>query len=136
MTLFFDEDCGTGVARALSLVGYRTQFVGKSGGPRKGTPDEEWLRIAGLAGWLVISCNKKILDTDAELEALIQNRVGCVFLSTGNETSRRLLYLMLRKMDWLERIDQEVERPFAFILTGTGRVTEVNPATLRERSPR
>jgi hypothetical protein len=43
-----------------------------------------------------------------------------VFLSSNQIRSIDELRLMLRKLAWLERIDRDEPRPFAFILMLTG----------------
>ena len=42
----------------------------------------------------------------------IRNR----FRYYGSEDSVKLLLLLLKELDWLRKIDKEVERPFAFTL--------------------
>jgi hypothetical protein len=61
--LFFDEDQGIGVAKALQAVGIATDYVGPRRRIVKKTPDEEWIPIIGQRGDLVISGNKAILTT-------------------------------------------------------------------------
>jgi hypothetical protein len=53
-----------------------------------------------------------------------RHRVGGVFLTTGRIRSVDLLRLVLKKLDWLDRIDA-TERPFAFTLTPRGRTARV-----------
>jgi hypothetical protein len=62
--------------------------------------------MAGEKGWLVFSNNIRMLRTKAEKEAIIQNNVGIVFLTSGDEYIRRVLWLLLIKWRWLERIDE------------------------------
>ena len=126
MILFFDNDIGRGVPDALHSVDIRVLSVLRR--YRRGnTPDTRWLRDAGQNGWLVISCNKDILNVDEERELIISERVGFVFLTSGQDKAREILKLVLAKWSWLERIDREVERPFVFFLGLNGRARRHNP---------
>ena len=128
MILFFDNDIGRGVPDALHSVNIGVLSVLKR--YRRGnTPDTRWLRDAGANGWLVISCNKDILNVDEERELIISEKVGIVFLTSGQEKAREILNLILRKWSWLEKIDREVERPFVFFLGLNGRARRHNPIT-------
>lgn len=124
MKLFFDEDTGIKVPAALKLVGFSVSWVGQRshGGVGKGTQDEDWIPIVGRNKWLLFSCNKGILEAEAQRKLLIEHNVGAVFLTTGQERNPDVLYLILHKMRWLEKIDAEVRRPFAFLITIRGRV--------------
>ncbi|OGO05356.1 MAG: hypothetical protein A2Y60_00315 [Chloroflexi bacterium RBG_13_54_9] len=120
MILFCDEDIGTKVPDALKLVGLRTMSMSQRGWLSR--PDVEWLTLAGQRGWLVFSCNKKMLKIPEERRAIIQNKVGIVFLTNGEEHLPRVLWLLLVKWPWLEHIDKTQARPFVFFLTPYGRV--------------
>jgi hypothetical protein len=119
--LFFDEDRGKGVAIALHAVGIPTYYVAPRRMPvQKGEPDEVWIPKAGRNGWLVISANRAILQAETQRQLWIENEVGGVFLTTNQIRSIDELKLLLRKLPWLEHIDREVTRPFAFLLTPRG----------------
>jgi hypothetical protein len=119
--LFFDEDRGKGVAIALDAVGVSASYVGPTKAVKKGTLDDVWIPRAGNQGWLVITANKAILTTEHERELWIEYKVGGVFLTTNQIRSIDELRLMLRKLSWLESIDREVLRPFAFMLNPSGK---------------
>lgn len=120
MRLFFDEDRGKGVAIALNAVGVLTYYVGPKMPVHKGTYDEVWIPRAGDNEWLVITANKAILTTAHERELWIQHKVGGVFLTNNHMRSIDELRLLLRRLSWLEEIDRDVTRPFAFILSQNG----------------
>jgi hypothetical protein len=119
--LFFDEDRGKGVAIALNAVGVPTHYVGPKMPVHKQTPDVIWIPRAGDNRWLVISANKAILTTPHERELWIKHRVGGVFLASNQLRSIDELRLLLRKLEWLELIDRDEQRPFAFILGKDGK---------------
>ena len=121
MILFCDEDIGTGVPSALTLVDYNAKsLMGLSMG---GQGDTDWLPRVGNRGWLVFSSNKRMLLVESEREAIIQNRVGIVYLTNGEENTARVLWLLLVKWKWLEEIDQNTPKPFAYFISPTGRIS-------------
>ena len=139
--LFFDEDMGAGIPTALRSVGIPgIACVGPTEAIKPGTPDEDWLPWAGQNGYLVFSCNTGILVAEAQRNILIEERVGAVFLTTGEVRSRDVLKLILNQWEWLEWIDETEERPFAYLITISGRKTLVdlaNPdAYLKRRGSR
>ncbi len=125
MRLFFDEDTGRGVPEALRAVGIACEYVSKKfltkGGIAKGTPDELWIPYAGRKGLLVFSCNKNILKAEAQRQLWIDNKVGGVFLTSGQEKKADMLLLILKRMLWLKEIDEGTARPFAYTTTIHGR---------------
>jgi len=126
--IFFDEDNGTGIPKALLLLripGTDVLYPGQSGRLRKGTSDPDWLRYVGAHRFLAFSQNRAILQNDAELQTLVAEKVGAVFLTTGQERSYRVMRLLLNGWEWLEEIDATQPRPFAYELTITGRTRAV-----------
>ncbi len=120
MILYCDEDVGTKVPRALKLVGLRAiSAVGKGA---VSEPDIQWLTRVGNRGWLGLSCNKNILNVPEEKDVIVSNKVGIVFLSSGNLHPKDKLLLILRKWQWIETIDINEKRPFAFFIYPNGQV--------------
>ena len=122
MILLCDEDIGTGVPTALTAVGYDARSMVGMGW--QGRPDVEWLAWAASAGMLILSCNKKMLLVPTERQAIIDNKVGIVFLTTGEERPARVLLTLLRKWDALELLDSAESRPFVRFLSPNGRLSE------------
>lgn len=122
MILLCDEDVGTGIPKALKLVGFGALSL--RGLHMGGWPDTEWLTKAGQKNWLVFSYNKKILKVPNERETIIREKVGIVFLTNGTEYSHRVLRLLLGKWDTLELLWNTTERPFARFLFLNGRLTD------------
>ena len=128
MRLLFDENQGKGVPEALRGVGlkevsyirrlYRSELQRD---PQRGIKDEEWIPLAGKDGWLVFSGDKAILEAEAQRQLWIEHHVGGVFLSHNSGTAVDVLKLVLRKWDWLETIDRNQARPFAYRLNLSGR---------------
>lgn len=122
MILLCDEDIGTNVPAALTLVGHDARSLFRMGWA--GEPDTWWLTKAGQLGWLVFSCNTRMLRVPSERAVIQSERVGIVFLTSGEEYLARVLWLLLVKWRWLEDIDGNLTRPFAKFLSPTGRVTD------------
>lgn len=122
MILLCDEDVGTGIPKALNLVGYETRYLHNLG--LAGKPDTVWLAIAGHRGWLVFSYNKRMLKVPSERDTIIREKVGIVFLTTGTEYIAAVLKLLLSKWNVLELLWDTVERPFARFLSPNGRMSD------------
>ena len=121
MKLFFDEDTGGSVPRALRAIGIRdSDWVGKDRCIKPGTYNEDWLPYVGQNGYLLISCNRAILRAEAQRSILIRERLGAVFLASGKETRFSVLRLLLNRWQWLEAIDANEPRPFAYLLYASG----------------
>ena len=122
MVLVFDEDCGTGIPTALGLVGYATHSFFELGW--SGEKDTEWLPWVGQNGWLLFSYNKKQLKVPTEWNAMIENKVGAVYLTSGEEFAPKVLLLLLKKWETLEALSDEIERPFVRFLHPNGHITD------------
>ena len=122
MILLCDEDIGTGVPNALHAVGYDAHSMVGMGW--QGKPDVEWLALAGQAGMLVLSCNKKMLTVPSERQTVMDSKVGIVFLTTGEERPARVLLTLLKKWADLELLDSAGPRPFAGFLSPNGRLSQ------------
>ena len=121
MILLCDEDVGSNVPRALSLVGYPVHALYDCG--LSATPDVDWLTIAGQLGLFVFSRNKRMLRVLKERQTIIDENIGIVFLTSGEETPARMLKLLLNIWDKLEFLDNYEPRPFARLLSPNGRLT-------------
>jgi hypothetical protein len=131
--LFIDEDTGTLVARALHLLNVATiDYVGNGRSIRTGTKDEDWIPYVGRGNFLLISCNKGILDAEEQRELLIEEGVRAVFLETGGLTRLEVMRLILRKWEWLEEVWTSHPKPCAYILRTSGRTKRV-PLMSRRR---
>ncbi len=124
MILFFDENLGTKIPSALRGVGLRNVKWFNRAFPT-GAEDEVWLEKAGQNGWLVISGNKHMLDVPHERDVIVREKVGIVVLMGEQAKSPDVLALLLRKQKWLEQINAETEKPFAFYLFPSGRTKRV-----------
>ena len=122
MILLCDEDIGAGVPTALTAVGYDARALYRIGWG--GMPDVQWLAWAGHAEMLALSCNKRMLRVPSESQAIMDAKVGIIFLTTGEERPARVLLTLLRKWQELGRLDSTETRPFARFLSPDGRLSD------------
>ena len=87
-----------------------------------GLPDQFWLEKAGQLEWLVLSCNKRMLKVTAERNTIIRERVGIVFLTSGEEQPSKVLLRLLQKWPDLELLWDTTPRPFAHFLSANNRL--------------
>ena len=92
-----------------------------------GQPDIQWLARAGELRWLVLSCNKKMLQVPQERETIERENVGIVFLTTGQEIPANVLRLLLENWRDLELLDSTEPRPFVRFLSPRGQLTATYP---------
>ena len=123
MIFVCDEDIGTRVPSALNLVGLEALSFRDTG--LLGVPDIQWLTEAGDKQWLVFSCNKAMLDVPIERDTIVREKVGIVFLTSGQERLANTLRLILSKWEWLEYVDTSITRPFAYLLYPGGRTRRI-----------
>lgn len=129
MKLFFDESVGATVPSALQHVGAPCAEIvrpTRAGSVTLGTSDLAWLAIAGREGYLVITHDFGILEVPAEKATLVASRVGAVFIPGGTEPRWKVLRLLLRHWELLERIDATEARPFAFHMPMRGHPRRLN----------
>ena len=120
MILLCDENLGK-IPQALALVGYDTRYFKSLGW--SGKKDIEWLPWVGQNQWLLFSCNKKQLIVPSECNAILENNVGVVYLTNGEEHPAKILGLLLKKWEILELLWDTTERPFARFLHPNGILT-------------
>lgn len=83
--------------------------------------DGEWLARCGREGWLAVTRDKKIRNRPAERRAVIANDVGLFVLAhTRNLSPWEQLQIMAAKIEQMETIFDEEEKPFIYTLTGAG----------------
>lgn len=126
MNIYCDEDVSNRLPQALRIIGLAnvgdvdTVFPGPRG-RGDGVKDVEWIPEAGRGGWLVFTRDRSMLRNENEKRLLIEHRVGMVVLSAPYATNFDALSFLLRRWRWLERIDRETPRPFAYVTSLRGK---------------
>ena len=121
MKLLCDEDIGTGIPRALYGVDRDARSTIDLGWRTYG--DTRWLTLAGQGSWLIFRKNKRMLLATDERDTIIREKLGIIYLTTGNEHPHAMLRNLLTKWEALELIDQTLQRPFARFLSPNGRIS-------------
>ncbi|MDE2817277.1 MAG: hypothetical protein OXK81_11350 [Chloroflexota bacterium] len=130
MILFFDEDMGTTIPKFLSEadrdveIKWLLDLYSNENDPRR--QDVGWLEEAGRNGWLVISCNKKILSVEFERQAILEHKVGIVFFASGQISRLTMMRTILNKWDWLKSVNSTLPRPFAQYIYARGGTRQVS----------
>jgi hypothetical protein len=119
--VFFDEDTGASIGRALRAIDIDAAVVGraKRDRVRPGTPDEIWLPWAASEGRLVLSRNVRMLQSEQQRQMIVAHKLGVVFLPQ-HVAPLPLLSLILKRWAWLELLFASETRPFAFSLAANG----------------
>ena len=120
MKLLCDEDIGTGVPRALYAVAREARSMIDLGW--RTYSDTQWLTLAGQGDWLIFSKNKRMLLAQDERDTIIREKLGIVFLTTGNDHPYDVLQGLLAKWETLDLLQETLERPFARFLSPNGRI--------------
>lgn len=129
MKLFFDENIGDSVPRALQRVGvreidYLIRRFRRGSSAAQGVQDEDWLAEISDQ-WLVVSRDQALFASDGQLPSLINHRVGLICITSGSATRFQLLEFILCRWALLQQIDAETPRPFVFQAPIYGQLNQV-----------
>ena len=119
MRLLCDEDIGTRVPSALHMIGYDVTSMHDL--RWRARQDTDWIVDAASSGFLVVSCNKKMLLVPEERQAIIDSKLGVVYFTSGEISVPDMLLILLKNWKRLEEIDSHL-KPLAYFLTPSGRV--------------
>ena len=124
MILLCDENISPQVPEALGEMGRDARSFHMLGWLSR--PDLQWLPGAGqMEDLLVLTRDRSMLDDSDEKQAIVDNNLGVVFLTSGQQPVEDLIQLLDERWDELEQLHYNTPRPFARFLTTTG--------TLRQR---
>lgn len=134
MTLFLDDNIGPSVYDALARVRYpdiryvRTEFAADYAVGNK-ISDQMWIELVGRHGWLAITRDASILESNEEREALITHAAGIIIFDHGQATSFEMLQFIVCNIERLIELNDREVRPFAFVVDKSGRFTKRHLAT-------
>ena len=121
MIFYFDASIQQSVALALTIVRGDVLWAGGPGAPARGTPDEEWLPLAGRDGWIVIARDRRIRYRPREKQAVIDHKVAMFALTgAGNLSKWGVLELLVRRWGQIEDAAQSTSAPYIFAVTQSG----------------
>ena len=73
MRFYLDADIPVSVRRAIASCRDDVLYAGGPDAPAVHAKDHESLPVAGAAGWIVVSRNKRIRYQPAEIQAVMQH---------------------------------------------------------------
>lgn len=87
----------------------------------KGTPDEQWLELAGRNGWVVLTRDKRIRYRQLERLALQAASVRAFVFTGGNVTLGETAAILARALPRIAKICASGVGPFVYHLGSSGR---------------
>jgi hypothetical protein len=88
-----------------------------------GAPDEDWLKRAGAAGWVVITKDTKIRYRETELAALITAQVRAFVFTTADLNGPEMADMVVKALPAITRLCNRVPPPFIARIGKGGRVS-------------
>ena len=85
-------------------------------------PDEEWLKGAGAAGWVVITKDTRIRYRDPERAALIAANVRACVFTTADLNGAEMASMVVKALPAISRLCSRVPAPFIARIGKAGRV--------------
>lgn len=123
MILLCDESISPQVSNALRQQGYDALSFQELGW--LGESDVIWLPKAGrLQDVLILSRDRMMLLKREELQAIRDNELGIVFLTSGQQPVESVIPLVLSSWAQLEQLHNNTPRPFIRFLTTLGTIRQ------------
>ncbi len=88
----------------------------------QGTPDQTWLREAGLAGWIALTKDRRIRYRTIERRALEAAGVAAFVFSGKNLTGDMIAAAIVTALPKMQRLIRKTRRPFIATVTAGGDV--------------
>ena len=119
MILICDENISPRVTNALRQRGYDARSFRDL--EWRGRADLSWLPTAAqISDSLVLSHDRSMLNRLPEKQAIIDNGIGIVFLTNGQQPQENLIPLIADSWELLEQLHHNTPRPFVRFLTTDG----------------
>lgn len=123
MILLCDENISPQVPEALRQRGRDARSFHMLGWLSR--PDLQWLPGAGqMEDLLILTRDRSMLDDSDERQAIIDNNLGVVFLTSGQQPVEYLIQLIIDNWDQLEQLHNNTPRPFVRFLTTLGTIRQ------------
>lgn len=85
------------------------------------TKDTQWLREAGMGGWIVITHDKKVRTRPAERQAIIEHGVGCFILTYKQDLKKEeIAEIVLGALEGMEEKFEQTPTPFIYTVSKDG----------------
>ena len=123
MILICDENISPRVSDALQERGLDARSFKRLGW--LSDDDPVWLtRIPDIADSLVVSRDRMMLNRPRELNSIVDNDIGIVFLTGGQQAVESVIELLRNSWALLEELHNNTPRPFVRFLTTNGNLRQ------------
>ena len=85
-----------------------------------GTPDQSWLRTAGVNGWIVLMRDQRVRHRPLEIQALRDAGVAAFVFTAGQATAQRTAEVVTAKLRAMVNLSVSEPRPFLYTLSASG----------------
>lgn len=102
----------------IPFVAHHDRFAGN-------LPDEDWLAVAGAAGWIVITRDKNIRRKPNEIKAYRDHKVVAFVLASGNASAEATARLVIDLYPKILRRAKAANPPAMFSVTLAGGINPV-----------
>ena len=114
------------LGEALTAVGIK--FTPHHDHFERACADDDWLPVVGMKGWVVVTRDKRIRHKPNELQALKQNSVIAIVLSSGSSnqaSAADTAELLLRTLPKLMRMIKASKPPLVLTVSMMGTISSV-----------
>lgn len=126
LTLYFDRNFGKRLPNALAKLRPPVEIRWHQGQRfHQDMPDDEWMKIVGARGWVVLTQDLKFHLIEHEIEAIRQHQIRCFYFPDANVGMWNTLCTFLRVHKRLLKLASETKAPFIFRVHANGSIREV-----------
>lgn len=88
----------------------------------RGTPDEEWLPLVGMNGWVVLTTDKRIRYRSNERQAVIDHDIRMFYFSKNDMSGQQMGDALKKALPEIQKLYSTQPPPFFAAITRTGEV--------------
>lgn len=110
------------MAEALAAAGVTVRRPGRD--VPFGTPDEDWLTLAGQNGWITLLRDKRVRHREIERAAIVEAKVAAFIFTGGQVSAGDTTKTLLRLLDKMINIAASEPRPFLYTITAGGTIAK------------
>lgn len=126
LTFYFDRNVGVKLPQALVQLSppFDVKWHNQMKFPHD-MPDDEWLSVVGPKGWVVIGKDWKFHLIDAELQAVRQHKIRCLYLPGSGQTRWDTYCRLIRSHKRIIERCLTEEPPYILDLKMNGQVRKI-----------
>jgi hypothetical protein len=88
----------------------------------RGTPDEQWLPLVGVNGWILLTTDKRIRYRANEKQAVIRHKVRMFYFSKNDMSGYQMASALEKALPEIKRLCTKQQPPFFAAIARTGEV--------------